>query len=224
MFGSKAQKRIANEFKDMSQDTQAEIDSIKSQNPFESAAAKSAMAKTSQNAKQFYTRSMNAMGANASPEAIASAQGKATEAIGGAAGSIAVGAEANQNNQTAALRGIQQQQMGAYGSIKSQGLQSGWDNLFKAVQPVGDLIQGVGEAKEQVASAAALASDRRLKENIHFLGILQDQRIYKFNYIGMTQVHIGVMAQDIEDKHPDCIVPTNGFKFVNYDKLFKEEA
>ena len=126
MYGSrkriKQTSALANEFKTAANDTQREIDMLKSANPFESAAAKSAMATASQNSKQFYNRAMNQLGANASPEAIVAAQGAATAGQSGAAGSIAVGAEANKLNEINALRGLKENQMNTYGATKQSSI------------------------------------------------------------------------------------------------------
>jgi len=112
--------------------------------------------------------------------------------------------------------------MGTYGALKAGGIQGGWDKFFKGIETAGQVASGAGQAAGAVATAGAVGSDIRLKENIVFIGELQGQKIYKFNYIGKPEVNIGVMAQDIESDHPDCIVPKDGFMYVNYNKLFKE--
>jgi hypothetical protein len=41
--------------------------------------------------------------------------------------------------------------------------------------------------------------------------------VYTFRYHGMPQVHMGLMAQDVEEVHPDAVVEhESGFKMVNY--------
>lgn len=148
MYGS--QKRIkqtgalAKEFKTAADQTQREMDLLKSTNPFESAAAKSAMATASQNSKQFYNKAMNQLGANASPEAIVAAQGAATAGQSGAAGSIAVGAEANKLNEINALRGLKEGQMGQYAGIKQNSINqigSGWKDFFSSLDSIANLAQ-----------------------------------------------------------------------------------
>lgn len=152
MYGS--QKRIkqtsalAKEFKTAANDTQREIDMLKSANPFESAAAKSAMTTASQNSKQFYNRAMNQLGANASPEAIVAAQGAATAGQSGAAGSIAVGAEANKLNEINALRGLKENQMNTYGATKQSSINqigTGWKDFFSSLDSIGDLASAVAK-------------------------------------------------------------------------------
>jgi hypothetical protein len=160
LFGSKDRRvgkaAIADEFKTMAGDTQQDIDILKSQNPFESAGAKSAMAKTSRNVKQMQNRMFNTMGAGATPEAIIAAQGTATEAIGGAAGEIAVGAEAQKAHDLARLRGEKMGEMGTYAGIKASAEDergSGWNTLFQGISSLGSLATGFGGAAGAVKTA-----------------------------------------------------------------------
>ena len=76
------------------------------------------------------------------------------------------------------------------------------------------------------AAAPALIgrySDRRLKENIHRVGMHERTQlpIYMFNYIeNPNKQFVGVMADDVEQKYPDMVhTMPNGFKAVNYDGL-----
>jgi hypothetical protein len=63
-------------------------------------------------------------------------------------------------------------------------------------------------------------SDRRLKKNIKKIGKTNDgQNLYKYEYKGSDEPQIGLMAGEVEKKHPDAVVTTpSGFKAVNYDK------
>lgn len=153
LFGSidrrKAKEGIANEYKAMATGTQAEIDQIKSENPFESAGAKAAMTRASMGAKQMQTRMLNTMGTGATAEALVGAQGATNQAVGSAAGQIAAGAEANKNNQISNLRSDKTQQMGMYGNqINSAEAErgSGWNTLFQGIDSIGKLASGVGQA------------------------------------------------------------------------------
>lgn len=70
----------------------------------------------------------------------------------------------------------------------------------------------------------AALSDERAKHDIHPVGKTFDgQPIYTFKYNGSPQTHMGLMAQDVEDKHPDAveIEPYSGMKMVDYDKATK---
>ena len=234
LFGSNKRRKekagLADEFKSLSDNTQNEIDALQASNPFDSAGAKSAMKKATRTARQYQTRAANMMGGNASAEAIVASQQAATEGIGAAAGGIATGAEANKNNQVNALRGLQQNQMGSYGAIKTSSIDergSGWKDFFSSLESVGQLASGIGQAAGAAAggsgaAAAAAGSDINIKENIHFIGTLQGQRIYKYNFKGRPEVHIGVIAQEIEKTDPDKVVTHEGIKKVYYDKVFSE--
>jgi hypothetical protein len=63
-------------------------------------------------------------------------------------------------------------------------------------------------------------SDRRLKKNIKKIGKTNDgQNLYSYRYKGSDEPQIGLMAQEVEKRHPDAVVTTgSGFKAVNYDR------
>ena len=216
MFGTNKKFKIASEFDALADQSKNEIEALKAQNPFETAAAKSAMAKASLGAQNYYSRAMNTMGANASPEAQIAAQGQAGQTLGSAAGEIAVGSEANKTNQLNALKSLQQQQMSTAAGIKTQAIDQAWQNMFKTVDTAGSVMSGAGQA----AGTLLMASDRRLKENIVKIGEIQGQQIYKFNYIGDPRTTIGVIAQEVDDE--TCVGLEYGYLHVNYNKLFKE--
>lgn len=66
---------------------------------------------------------------------------------------------------------------------------------------------------------AALISDRRLKTDIERIGTLANGLpVYSFRYIWGGPVHIGLMAQDVENVHPDAVVDIGGVKAVDYAK------
>lgn len=216
MFGTNKKFKIASEFDALADQSQNEIEALKAQNPFETAAAKSAMAKASLGAQNYYSRAMNTMGANASPEAQIAAQGQAGQTLGSAAGEIAVGSEANKTAQINALKTLQQNQMATAAGIKTQAIDQAWQNMFNAVDTAGGVMSGAGQS----AGTLLMASDQRLKENIVKIGEIQGQQIYKFNYIGDSRTTIGVIAQEVDDE--SCVGIEHGYLHVNYDKLFKE--
>lgn len=216
MFGTNKKFKIASEFDALADQSKNEIEALKAQNPFETVAAKSAMAKASLGAQNYYSRAMNTMGANASPEAQIAAQGQAGQTLGSAAGEIAVGSEANKTAQINALKTLQQNQMATAAGIKIQAIDQAWENMFKAVDTAGGVMSGAGQA----AGTLLMASDQRLKENIVKIGEIQGQQIYKFNYIGDSRTTIGVIAQEVDDE--SCVGIEHGYLHVNYDKLFKE--
>lgn len=64
----------------------------------------------------------------------------------------------------------------------------------------------------QVAGIIGALSDARLKRNIEKLD-LNDVNLYRFNYVDDEKTHIGVMAQEHEDK---VVGDIDGYKVVNY--------
>lgn len=240
MFGSRKRRKeknaLAGKFNAMATDTGKEIDSLKAQNPFESASAKAAMTRASQGAKQMGTRILNTMGANASPEALIASQGAMNQATGAAAGAIASGAESNQNSQLNALYGKQAGELGQYAQARTSAIDergSGWKDTFSAMETLSKVASSLGAtgmsgggaggaegamASEGGGAALAALSDKRAKENIIKIGVLQGQQIYKFNYIGDKSTIIGVIAQEIPDEYVD---KSGSLMKVYYDKLFK---
>jgi hypothetical protein len=76
---------------------------------------------------------------------------------------------------------------------------------------VGGLLDAGGKAK-------TLFSDRRIKEDIKVVGKLDNGLpVYTFRYKGFDQLHMGLMAQDVELVKPDAVVEINGIKAVNYE-------
>ena len=124
------------------------------------------------------------------------------------------------------LRGLKEQQMGEYGQQKNaanNAKMQGWQTVFQGIDSLGKIVKGGGEAAGELTKAvAAGGSDRRIKENIKFIGELQGQRIYKFNFIGDPVVYLGVIAQEVEVNNPEMVIEDNGIKKVHYDLLFSE--
>lgn len=80
-------------------------------------------------------------------------------------------------------------------------------------------MAGAGMLGQLGAFAPLLAlSDERAKENIHSVGKTHDgQNIYRFNYKGDPQTHVGLIAQEVEKKHPEAVHNIAGLKHVDYD-------
>jgi hypothetical protein len=75
-----------------------------------------------------------------------------------------------------------------------------------------------------VGNGLKLLSDRRAKENIRELCIVDGVKMYEFNYIGHKFKHIGVMAQDLLDtKYKDAVsMGSDGLYRVDYKDLPKK--
>lgn len=67
-------------------------------------------------------------------------------------------------------------------------------------------------------------SDERIKENIEKVGELDDgQNIYTYQYKGdqTGTSHMGLMAQEVEQRNPDAVSEFGGVKFVDYKEATK---
>jgi hypothetical protein len=82
-------------------------------------------------------------------------------------------------------------------------------------------MQAVGKALEaagNVGAGFAKASDIRVKENIEKLDTVDGINIYKFDYINGAKNQVGVIAQEMQEKCPECVVNGEILK-VDYSKL-----
>lgn len=68
-----------------------------------------------------------------------------------------------------------------------------------------------------VAGTALALSDRRAKKNVHKVGSLNDgQPIYRYQYHGSDEWHIGPIAQEVEKHHPHAVHEgVGGVKYVD---------
>lgn len=146
--------------------------------------------------------------------------GASTAAYQGAAtaGGTAAGAGTNFMNANTAgynagtntiMQGQQMAIQGLSGVLNSQ------------AQYAAGSMQGLGSAVG-IGAGLAIASDRRLKENVQHVG--HDARtglnIYQFNYIGGEQRFEGVMADEVYAKYPSAVsFDSNNFMRVNYIEL-----
>lgn len=150
LFGSKNRREeksaLASEFKGIAADTQKNIDIAQAKNPFESAAAKSAMARTKAGSDQMQKRMLNVLGSGATAESAVASQGAASKALGAAAGQIATGAEAMKKQEVSQLRGLKAGQQAQYSGLSQAATNergSGWRDLFSFLNPLGAMKGGV---------------------------------------------------------------------------------
>lgn len=68
-----------------------------------------------------------------------------------------------------------------------------------------------------MTAASFIPSDRRVKEAIEKIGSTHDgQPLYRYRYKGSPDWHIGPMAQDVEESHPDAVQEgVGGVKYVD---------
>jgi hypothetical protein len=73
--------------------------------------------------------------------------------------------------------------------------------------------------------AAAAFSDERVKDDIQKVGKTFDgQNIYSFKFKGSPQTHMGLIAQEVEKKHPEAVGEVGGIKTVNYEDALPHKA
>jgi hypothetical protein len=98
--------------------------------------------------------------------------------------------------------------------------------LGKGAAGAGEAAAGAGAGiGEGIGALAALFSDERVKENKRKVGQLYDgQNVYAFNYKGHPATHIGLMAQEVERRHPEAVGEAGGVKTVQYDQATQGAA
>jgi hypothetical protein len=71
--------------------------------------------------------------------------------------------------------------------------------------------------------SSLIMSDRRVKDDIREVGKTNDgQPIYTYRYKGSPMLHMGLMAQDVEQRDPEAVVDVGGVKMVDYDKALED--
>jgi hypothetical protein len=183
--------------------------------------------------------------------ALGTAQGQQQIGLAGAAqeaqiGQTAYGEGANTAStiaglgagaQTAGLQGAQAQ-IGA-GSIEQQTQQAKDTALynqflqqqsypFQVDQFLANIAEGTGALSGSTTSTTqpgGFFSDKRLKHDIKKVGKLYDgQHIYSYKMHGDPRTHIGLIAQNVEKKHPEAVGLAAGYKTVDYGKATEKAA
>ena len=140
--------------------------------------------------------------------------------------------------QTAGLQGAQAQM--AAGQIQQQTNQAEDTALynqflqkqsypFQVAQFEANIAEGTGGLSGSTTTTrqpGGFFSDRRLKEDVKEIGKTFDgQPIYSYRYKeGDSRTQIGLMAQDVEKKHPEAVGVAGGYRTVNYEKATEEAA
>ena len=80
--------------------------------------------------------------------------------------------------------------------------------------------KGIGNVIGAGLSVASALSDRRAKEDAKVIGQTFDgQKVYSFRYKGSPKTQIGLMADEVERKHPEAVsTGPYGLKMVDYDQ------
>jgi lysozyme family protein len=99
---------------------------------------------------------------------------------------------------------------------------------FQVAQFLANIAMGTGALSGQTTTTqqpSSFFSDKRLKEDIEPIGETYDgQKIVKFRYKGEPGKQIGLIAQDVEKRHPEAVGLAGGYKTVDYDKATKHAA
>ena len=135
--------------------------------------------------------------------------------------------------QGAGLQGAQAQL--AAGQVAQQTQQAGDTALynqflqqqsypFQTAQFLANIAEGTGALSGSTTTTtqpSSFFSDRRLKHDIQRIGESDEGLpIYKYKYKGdpNEQTHIGYMADEVEQVHPEAVGESQGYKTVDYDK------
>ena len=141
----------------------------------------------------------------------------------GAQGASLQGAQA----QLAAGQTEQQTQQAQDTALYNQFLQQ-QSYPFQTAQFLANIAEGTGSLSGSTTTTTqpgGFFSDRRLKENVKPIGKTHDgQTIYSYNYKGDPRTQIGLMAQEVEKKHPDAVGLAGGYKTVDYAKATADAA
>ena len=139
--------------------------------------------------------------------------------------------------QAAALQGAQAQiQAGTLGQQTQQAQDTALYQQFlqergypyQQAQFLANIAEGTGALSGSTQTTQAPApffSDKRLKHDAEKVGEMHDGTpIYRFKYNGSNQTQIGLMAQDVEKRHPEAVGQSHGYKTVDYEKATDEAA
>lgn len=81
-------------------------------------------------------------------------------------------------------------------------------------------IQSLFNLGGTLGAAAIGLSDIRFKEQIARIGELESGiGVYRFKFKGRPEMHVGVIAQEVEQSIPDAVIEIDGVKYVRYERL-----
>jgi len=93
----------------------------------------------------------------------------------------------------------------------------GGGGLGSALGAVGTAVS-VASTVAKILPFLAGLSDKRVKQNKEPIGELFDgQKVYRYDF-GDGRTEIGLMAQEVEKRHPSAVSSIGGLKFVDYEK------
>ena len=104
--------------------------------------------------------------------------------------------------------------------------QQGYD--FQIAQFLANIAMGTGALSGSTTTntqPTSFFSDERLKEDIKPIGKTFDgQPIYSYKMKGDPRTQIGLLAQEVEGRHPEAVGLARGYKTVDYDKATEHAA
>lgn len=117
---------------------------------------------------------------------------------------------------------LQQQTQQAQDTAKYQQFLQKRGYPFQIAQFLANIAMGTGSLSGSTTTTeqpAPFFSDRRLKTDIKRIGRTDDGLpIYSYKYKGDNQTQIGMMADEVERKHPEAVGVAAGYKTVDYEK------
>lgn len=97
---------------------------------------------------------------------------------------------------------------------------------FQVAQFLANIAMGTGALSGSTTTTtqpSSFFSDRELKHDVKEIGQTNDGLpIYSFKYNGDNRTQIGLMAQDVEKKHPEAVGLAAGYKTVDYKKATED--
>ena len=140
--------------------------------------------------------------------------------------------------QTAALQGADAQlKAGSVEQQTQQAQDSALYNQFLQQQSLpyqqlaqqADIAEGIGSLSGSTTTTNTqqngFFSDERLKDDAREIGRTFDgQPIYSYRYKGDHRTQIGLMAGEVEHRHPDAVGLASGYKTVDYKKATDKAA
>jgi hypothetical protein len=99
---------------------------------------------------------------------------------------------------------------------------------FQVDQFLASIAEGTGALSGSTTTTTqpgGFFSDKRLKHDIKKIGKTYDgQTLYSYKMHGDNRTHIGLIAQNVEKKHPEAVGLAAGYKTVDYGKATEAAA
>ena len=99
---------------------------------------------------------------------------------------------------------------------------------FQVDQFLANIAEGTGALSGSTTTTqqpGGFFSDKRLKHDIRKIGKTYDgQTIYSYKMQDDPRTHVGLIAQDVEKKHPAAVGLAAGYKIVDYGKATEDAA